>query len=143
MFTRLLSENAMWDTITALGLMICFYYGITAVACIWYFRTELLASPRNVAFKLVCPLVGGGFLLAMFAITAMDSLDPDYGSGTSVFGVGTVFVLGMSILALGVVLMIFTRIAHPAFFKGRTLRRISSATDKPATARSSPRADQP
>jgi hypothetical protein len=33
--TRTTSENALWDTITALGLMICFYYGITALAPGW------------------------------------------------------------------------------------------------------------
>lgn len=32
--TRLLSENALWDTVTALGMMVCFYYGITALACV-------------------------------------------------------------------------------------------------------------
>ena len=41
------SENALWDTITALGMMICFYYGITALACVWYFRRELFARPET------------------------------------------------------------------------------------------------
>lgn len=58
--TRIISENALWDTITALGLMICFYYGITAIACIWYFRKELFDGPRNILYKLVCPGIGGG-----------------------------------------------------------------------------------
>ncbi|MFS0215859.1 APC family permease [Corynebacterium striatum] len=127
--TRILSENALWDTISALGLMICFYYGITAVACIWYFRHELFSSVHNVVFKFCFPLVGGGFLLLMFFITAFDSLSPEYGSGSSIFGVGTVFVLGMGILLLGSVLMLFTRFAHPDFFKGRTLKRITSGED--------------
>ncbi len=35
---RFISENVLWDTITALGMMICFYYGITAFACVWFFR---------------------------------------------------------------------------------------------------------
>ncbi|WP_165164697.1 APC family permease [Corynebacterium qintianiae] len=127
--TRLASENALWDTITALGLMICFYYGITAVACIWYFRDDLFSSGRNILFRLVCPALGGGFLLLMFAVTARDSLDPSYGSGSSIFGVGSVFVLGMGILGLGLALMLFTRIARPAFFRGETLPRITSAND--------------
>ncbi|MDK6259622.1 APC family permease [Corynebacterium frankenforstense] len=128
--TRLVSENALWDTITALGLMICFYYGITAVACIWYFRRELFTSVRSVVFRLIFPGLGGGFLLLMFAVTAIDSLDPAYGSGTSIFGVGAVFVLGMGILLLGVAAMLFTRIAHPAFFRGETLPRNESTTDE-------------
>ncbi len=127
--TRLLSENALWDTITALGLMICFYYGVTAVACIWYFRGELFSSVYNIVFKFLFPLLGGGFLLAMFGITAYDSMDPAYGSGSSILGIGTVFVLGTSILLLGVVLMVWTRIYHPAFFLGKTLPRIAHQHD--------------
>lgn len=127
--TRILSENALWDTIAALGLMICFYYGITAVACIWYFRHELFDTAHNIIFRFLFPLVGGGFLLIMFFVTAYDSLNPDYGSGSSILGVGTVFVLGMGILLLGAVLMFFTRVRHPDFFKGRTLKPITSTHD--------------
>ena len=107
--TRVLSENALWDTIAALGLMICFYYGITAVACLWYFRRELFSSARNIVFRFLFPLVGGGALLVMFCITAVDSIDPSYGSGSSVMGIGTVFILGAGILGLGVVVMLATR----------------------------------
>lgn len=128
--TRLVSENALWDTIAALGLMICFYYGITAVACLWYFRHELLDSPRNAIFKLLFPALGGGFLLSMFFVTAYDSIDPSYGSGTSIWGIGTVFILGLGVLGLGVILMIVTRIKNPAFFKGHTLRRDDSRSDE-------------
>jgi len=127
--TRLLSENALWDTITALGLMICFYYGITALACVWYFRRELFTSARSVVFKFAFPLVGGLVLLAMFVQTAVDSLSPDYGSGSSIGGVGTVFILGMGVLALGVVLMVWTRLRHPAFFRGETLATTESTRD--------------
>ena len=37
---RVVSENVLWDTITTLGMMVCFYYGVTALACVWYFRLE-------------------------------------------------------------------------------------------------------
>lgn len=127
--TRLISENALWDTITALGLMICFYYGITSLACVWYFRRELFSSARNMMFKFLFPLIGGVVLLAMFAQTAVDSIDPSYGSGSSLGGVGMVFILGMGVLLLGVVLMTWTRFRHPAFFRGETLCRSESTTD--------------
>lgn len=131
--TRIISENALWDTISALGLMICFYYGVTAVACIWYFRTELFTSAHNIIFKFLFPALGGGFLLVMFFITAFDSMSPNYGSGSSLMGMGTVFVLGMGILVMGIVLMIFTRVAHPDFFLGRTLKRNTSRADENLT----------
>lgn len=140
--TRLLSENALWDTITALGLMICFYYGITAIACVWYFRHELFTDVRSVLFKFVCPLIGGVVLLAMFCQTAVDSLDPAYGSGTSVAGVGMVFILGMGVLALGVILMIWTRIKNPEFFRGTILSKVHSLSDGEFAAEDNA-ADQP
>ena len=40
----LVSENVLVDTILSLGLMICFYYGLTAFAATWYFRHELGAA---------------------------------------------------------------------------------------------------
>ena len=68
-------------------------------------------------------------LLTMFFITAFDSIDPSYGSGSSIFGVGTVFVLGMGILLLGVVLMLFTRLRHPEFFRSEILPRVTAEED--------------
>ncbi len=77
----LLSERVLSDTILALGIMICFYYGLTAFSCVWYFRRELFASAFNVVFKLVFPLLGGLMLAAVFVISLIDSFDPATGSG--------------------------------------------------------------
>lgn len=129
--TRLISENALWDTITAPGLMICFYYGITALACVWYFRREWFTSVGNALTTFLFPLIGGFVLLVMFCVTALDSTDPDDGSGSSVFGVGTVFILGMGVLAIGVVLMMWTRLRHPAYFRGETLPQTDSTRPIP------------
>jgi hypothetical protein len=47
--------------------------------------------------------------------------DPAYGSGSSVLGVGSVFVIGVGLLLLGVVIMYVMRWRSPAFFQGKTL----------------------
>jgi amino acid transporter len=121
--TRTTSENALWDTITALGLMICFYYGITALACVWIFRAEAFSGARAFFFKFLAPLLGGVILLVMFFKTAYDSMDPAYGSGSSVGGVGLVFILGMGVILLGAVLMLVMYKIRPEFFKGQILAR--------------------
>ncbi|MCX6502817.1 MAG: APC family permease [Microbacterium sp.] len=118
---RFLSENVLWDTITALGMMICFYYGLTAFACVWYFRKQWFDSARNVFFTFLFPLVGGAVLAVLFVTTLIDSMDPDYGSGSNVFGVGLVFVLGVTVILVGVVVMIWQSIVRPDFFRGKTL----------------------
>ena len=92
----------LFDTILSLGLMICFYYGLTAIGCVWYFRKELFTSFFNVIFKFLFPLLGGLGLWFVFFVTIRDSADPEY-ARTSVFGVGTVLVLGLGLILLGVV----------------------------------------
>jgi amino acid transporter len=123
----LISENVLIDTIYALGLMICFYYGLTAFACVWYFRRDLRRSGRDLVFKGVLPLTGALMLTAVFVQTAVDTLDPAYGSGSSVFGMGSVFVIGIGLLVAGAVLMLLWRARHPEFFRGETLRKDTPA----------------
>ncbi|WP_405663729.1 APC family permease [Streptomyces sp. NBC_01166] len=123
----LVSEHVLVDTIYALGLMICFYYALTAFACAWYFRADLTRSARDLVFKGLFPVVGGILLTAVFGKTLYDMWDPAYGSGSSVFGVGSVFVIGVGLLLLGVVLMEATRRRSPAFFRGEVLTKETPA----------------
>ena len=116
------SESVLADTILSLGLMICFYYGLTAIGCIWYFRKELFTSFYNFIFKFLFPLLGGLGLWFVFFVTIRDSASPDY-TGGSLFGVGTVLILGLGLILIGVVLMLIWRAKAPAFFRGETLRR--------------------
>ena len=123
---RFVSENVLWDTITTLGMMICFYYGLTAFAAVWYFRKSWFRSVRDFCFTLLFPLVGGVILAVLFFTTLIDSMDPEYGSGSHLFGLGLVFILGMVVLLTGVVIMIWQAIKRPAFFRGETLSRASA-----------------
>ncbi|MER7697252.1 APC family permease [Streptomyces sp. NPDC096095] len=123
----LVSEHVLVDTIYALGLMICFYYALTAFACAWYFRAELTRSARDLVFKGLFPLLGGTLLAAVFAKTLYDMWDPAYGSGSSVLGVGSVFVIGVGLLLLGVVLMVAMERRSPAFFRGEVLTKETPA----------------
>lgn len=118
---RFISNDVLQDTILTLGMMICFYYGLTAFACVWYFRKQWFDSVRNVFFTFLFPLVGGVTLAVLFVTTLIDSMNPDYGSGSSLFGLGLVFVLGATIIVLGIVLMVWQFVRRPAFFRGETL----------------------
>lgn len=118
----LLSESALLDTIAALGIMICWYYGITAFACVWYFRRELFDNAHNMVFKFLFPLLGGIVLAAVFVISIKESMDPENASGAAIGGIGLVFFIGFGVLILGAVLMMVWRSRNPAFFRGETLR---------------------
>nr|WP_216848160.1 APC family permease [Arthrobacter sp. SLBN-53] len=124
---KLLSDNALWDTIAALGIMICWYYGITAFACVWFFRRELFANAHNIIFKFLFPLLGGLMLAIVFVIAIGESMNPENGSGAAIGGIGLVFFIGFGILALGAVLMLVMRARRPEFFLGQTLRRDTPA----------------
>ena len=124
------SENALLDTIAALGIMICWYYGITAFACVWYFRRELFDNLHNAVFKFLFPLLGGVILAAVFVVSVKESMNPENGSGAAIGGIGLVFYIGFGILVLGAVLMLAMRASSPDFFAGRTLRHDSPTLEE-------------
>ncbi|MFD8598904.1 APC family permease [Kitasatospora sp. NPDC059646] len=123
----LVSSHVLADTIAALTLMICFYYSLTAFACAWYFRGDFRRSLRDAVLKVVFPVIGGVTLAAIFGKSMVDMIDPSYGSGSSVFGIGSVFVVGAGLLALGLVVMAVMVRRSPAFFRGEVLTRDTPA----------------
>ncbi|MFT4136166.1 APC family permease [Microbacterium sp.] len=130
---RFISEDVLWDTITALGMMVCFYYGLTALASPWYFRKT---APKEgigaVIMQVILPAIGGILLLVIFVQTTIDSMDPEAGSGSNIGGIGLVGILGVGVLLIGVVLMIAYAAKAPDFFKGRLLSKADASTDTSA-----------
>src|SRR4029450_8068896 len=126
-----LSENVLTDTILSLGIMICFYYGLTAFACIWFFRHQLFRNGYNFIFKFLFPVLGGLGLFFVFIITLRDSASPDYGSGASIGGVGLVLILGLGLILIGVVVMLIMRARQPEFFRGETIIHESAHAMRP------------
>jgi amino acid transporter len=115
----LVSEDILFDSIAALGLMIAFYYGITGLACVWYYRHELTKSARNFWLVGVAPLLGGVILIAIFVKSCVDLSADDAGS-TTYFGLGSPLVIGLGFLLLGPVLMaIWYLTGHREFFRRR------------------------
>ena len=51
----IVSEDILFDSLAALGLMIAFYIGITGFACTIYYRRELTRSVKNFFFVGVGP----------------------------------------------------------------------------------------
>jgi amino acid transporter len=113
------SENILYDSIAALGLMIAFYYGLTGFACVWYYRRTLTSSLKRFLLVGVAPFTGGAILLFVFVKSCIDLSAADAGS-TTYFGIGSPLVIGAGFLLLGVVLMLIWRAAgHREFFRRR------------------------
>jgi amino acid transporter len=112
-----LSENFVYDSLTALSLMIAFYYALTGIACAVYYRRELTKSVKNFFIG-----VGPGVLGYLFvkAIIEYSKTDQSY-SGSALFGIAIPVVLGLGLLLLGVVLSIVWRLGgHEEFFGRKT-----------------------
>ena len=117
---NILSQNALYDTLSALSLMIAFYYALTGLACAIYYRRELLKSVKNFLFIGVGPLVGAAILGYLFVKSAIDYYDVENSyTGQTILGMGVPFVIGMGFLLLGLVLLVVWRFGGNERFFGR------------------------
>jgi amino acid transporter len=134
----IVSENILFDSLAALGLMIAFYYGLTAFACVIYYRRELTRNAKTFFLAGLGPFLGGAILSYVFIKSIIDLSDPaNSESGDSWFGLGPPLVIGIGFLVLGVFLMILWRLGgHPEFFK-RKLETVDPAIIEEAPAGSS------
>ena len=125
------STNLLGDSISSLGLLIAFYYGLTGLACVWWFRRDLGKGFRHLLLKGIMPGVGAIILFFFFFYGAKQFWSPSYGSTfwTLPFPphwqIGGVFLAGIGSLVLGVILMFIYRLVNPRFFKGETLNKDS------------------
>lgn len=115
------SSNILVDSVTATGLGIAFYYGLTGVACFWYFRRELRRSLRSLVYVGLLPLAGGLFLLTVLGYSIYLNLDPGNSeTGSAWLGVGPPLAIAIIGLAVGILWMIVQRIVQPEpFFRRR------------------------
>lgn len=115
---KLISENFLFDSLSALSLMIAFYYGLTGIACVIYWRKELFRSAKNFIFIGLAPLVGASLLFYLLYESVGDLSDPKASySGTEVLGLGVPLVIAIVFMGLGVILMFAWR-----FFGGEPAR---------------------
>ncbi|WP_455355734.1 APC family permease [Streptomyces sp. SYSU K217416] len=115
-----ISANALFDSLTALSLLIAFYYALTGVACAVYYRRHLTESVRNFVLIGVGPLVGAALLTWLLVESVIDMSDPANSySGDSWFGLGPPLVIGIGIAATGLVIMFARRLTSAVFWSER------------------------
>ena len=116
----LISENALFDSLTALSLLIAFYYSLTGIACAVFYRHQLLRSAKSLILIGVGPLVGAGLLIWLLIESVGDLADPENSNlATSWFGLGPPLVIGVAVMLLGVVFMLAWRFVSPRFWDER------------------------
>jgi hypothetical protein len=114
----LVSEDILFDSLAALGLMIAFYIGLTGFACTIYYRREIFRSVKNFFFVGLGPLIGGIILFYLLVKNAIELSNPaNSESGNSWLGIGPPLLIAAFFLVLGVILMFVQWRAVPSFFK--------------------------
>jgi amino acid transporter len=120
--------NPIADAVTAIGLYIAFYYGLTAFSCVWYYRKTLFQSQRNLWMRGILPL-GGGLIMYLAGGIALQADWVAFNSYTTwlipglEWRVGGIFIIGFLAALAGLVAGIYQRFAMPAFFRKETLTR--------------------
>jgi amino acid transporter len=112
----MLSADVLSDSISALGLVIAFYYGLTGYACVVFYRREILRSAGNFVSMGVVPALGALIMTALL-LKACFAPGEATTSQISVLGVGGPVIIGVAAVATGFLLMIFAQMRMPAFFR--------------------------
>jgi amino acid transporter len=115
------SDAIVQDSVYSVGISICAYYIVAALACAVYFHRTAFSSVRTAFAQVILPLVSVAVLVYVMIVEAQNMMDPEYGSGSSVKGIGTVFIVGVIGMLLSVPLMLLWNAKAPAFFRGQTL----------------------
>jgi amino acid transporter len=91
-------NSTMTNVVNNIGVLVCFYYGVTGIACAWAFRKALFKSPRILVLAGILPLLGG---LALFwvgyEVVKLAGIGPS-------LPVTIPMVLGLPLLVLTIVL---------------------------------------
>jgi amino acid transporter len=114
------------DSVTALGVLIAFYYGLTGVACFWYYRRTLAQSARNLFMRGILPLLGWAIMWSIGGYSLVQDWSPANGNTSwrvpvLHWHIGGIFLLAAGSLVIGTVLMLVYEAVSPPFFRGEVL----------------------
>jgi amino acid transporter len=121
-------DSVLEDSVSALGVWIAFYYGLTGISCVWYYRHTLRESQRTLWMRGILPFTG--FVMLWFAMfwafwyywKPVNSYTSWTVPGLG-WDIGGVFILDAGAVLLGIVLMVVYERMRPAFFRGEVLNR--------------------
>jgi amino acid transporter len=82
------------DSITAIGFQICFYLGLTGLACAWYYRSQVTAGLWHATTHVIWPAASGVFLffIALYSIPTFDTVTNVVGMGGIAIGAVPLFL---------------------------------------------------
>ena len=95
-----ISENFLFDTLSALALMIAFYYALSGLACVVYYRRELRKSVDELRLHRRRAAARRALLAYLFFESVKLFADPEESyTGQEILGVGVPLVIGVGVPA--------------------------------------------
>jgi amino acid transporter len=118
------------DAVTAIGMFIAFYYGLTGWSCVWYYRRNLTSSVRNLFMQGILPGLGALILWFLGGWAIWLNYDVNTANDFTMWTVpgihwkiGGAFVIAAGAAIVGLIFFTYNRVRQPAFFHGETLNR--------------------
>jgi amino acid transporter len=133
-----LSESVLEDSITAIGFPICFYYGLTGVACTIYYRHELFKGLRKFLLLGAGPLIGGLMLLGVGLKAAFYYGHAENVSSKPILGITLPLWMGIGGMILGFVIMLISRPYFREYFSRKLEVAPPGVLDHPLVAAPAP-----
>ena len=127
---NLISENAMEETLSALGTLVAFYYSLTGIACIIYYRKHVVGSIKGFLLVGLGPLIGSAGLIFVL-IQGIKALTDAANNGeqSKMFGLAAPLTIAMVIVALGILIMFIRMAQRTPFFASQ--RQVANALQSP------------
>jgi amino acid transporter len=115
----LISENAMLDTLSSLGILVAFYYALTGISCVVYYRRHVTQSIKGFLMVGVGPIIGSAGLIFMLIAAVQSLWDPtNSASGAAWVGLSPPLTIAAVMFGLGLLVLVIRRIKAPTFFTG-------------------------
>lgn len=113
----IISENALVDTLSSLGILVAFYYSITGIACVFYYRKHIKGSLRGFLLVGVGPTLGSIGLAFMLVVGIQSVADPkSSASGVPWLGLAPPLAIAALMMLLGMSVLIIRRLTAAKFF---------------------------
>lgn len=113
----LVSESAMLDTLSSLGILVAAYYSLTGISCVVYYRRHVTQSVKGFLLVGVGPILGSAGLAFMLVAAIQSLWDPaNSAAGTAILGLSPPLLIAAFMVGLGIVVLVIRRIVAPTFF---------------------------
>ncbi|HUE26871.1 MAG TPA: APC family permease, partial [Solirubrobacteraceae bacterium] len=112
----LISETVLELAVVALGIPVCFYYGMTGLASAVYYRREIFDSARKFFLVGLLPFVGGLIMLGIGGYAIYYYGKAANSEGKIYAGLTLPLWFGLIGMVLGAVIMLFMRPSFKRYF---------------------------